>query len=241
MTTLSPEELVNEAKDLGASVELVKIVAQIGRLPVPNFVPGELPLCPTLPFAESSAQKPVFVGSFGILSGNPEQLAHAIVEATANYLQDPKILAESFPGPWRSYEGIGHPQFEAGRASPGTRVVKGEGWILALQGAVEPHARKLSCLGIDSVMVIRTRHLDGLSGLILPGGESTTMIHLLGLNDLWEPLRLFAAGRPCLGVCAGAILLAKEVVGPTQASLGLMNIKVKRNAYGRQIESFVGV
>jgi 5'-phosphate synthase pdxT subunit len=79
-----------------------------------------------------------------------------------------------------------------------------------------------------------------LDGIILPGGESTTMIHLLRLNHLWEPLDEFVRGQPAWGVCAGAILLAREVRSPAQASLAAIEISVERNAYGRQLQSFVG-
>ena len=110
--------------------------------------------------------------------------------------------------------------------------------ILALQGAVEPHVRALKQLGVDAVQVRKSNHLLGLSGLILPGGESSAMIHLLNLNQLWEPLRDFAAVKPVWGVCAGAILLAREVTHPSQVSLEALDITVSRNAYGRQIDSF---
>lgn len=110
--------------------------------------------------------------------------------------------------------------------------------ILALQGAVEPHARHLERIGAEVVHVRKPNHLLGLSGIILPGGESSAMIHLLKLNQLWEPLRDFVACKPVLGVCAGAILLAKRVVHPEQDSLGVVDIEVARNAFGRQAESF---
>ena len=111
--------------------------------------------------------------------------------------------------------------------------------ILALQGAVEPHARHLEQLGAEVVRVRKPNHLLGLSGVILPGGESSAMIHLLKLNQLWEPLRDFVACKPVLGVCAGAILLAKQVTHPEQISLEAIDIHVVRNAYGRQNESFL--
>lgn len=111
--------------------------------------------------------------------------------------------------------------------------------ILALQGAVEPHEKMLESLGAESVRVRRPEHLKGLSGIILPGGESTTMLHLLKLNSLWEPLREFIQEKPAWGVCAGSILLANKVSHPEQASLEAMNFDVTRNAYGRQTESFI--
>ncbi|MBY0371744.1 pyridoxal 5'-phosphate synthase glutaminase subunit PdxT [bacterium] len=110
--------------------------------------------------------------------------------------------------------------------------------ILALQGAVEPHARLLGRIGASPVYVRKPEQLSGLAGIILPGGESTAMIHLLKLNRLWEPLREFVQTRPVLGVCAGAILLARKVTHPEQESLGAIDIEIARNAYGRQVDSF---
>lgn len=110
--------------------------------------------------------------------------------------------------------------------------------ILALQGAVEPHVRHLERVGAEVVRVRKPEHLKGLSGIVLPGGESTTMLHLLHLNRLWNPLKEFLADKPALGVCAGAILLANEVSHPVQESLGLVDLKVCRNAFGRQVDSF---
>jgi 5'-phosphate synthase pdxT subunit len=110
--------------------------------------------------------------------------------------------------------------------------------ILALQGAVEPHAQHLRKLGAEPVYVRLPHDLEGISGLILPGGESTTMLKLAKQFDLWEPLKERAAEIPYWGICAGSILMAKSVENPNQESLGVMDIAVKRNAYGRQLESF---
>ena len=89
-------------------------------------------------------------------------------------------------------------------------------------------------------MLVRSAaDLEGLDGLIIPGGESTTMLKLLREEDLMEPLRDFGLRRPIFGTCAGAILLANEVSSPAQESLGLIDIGVERNAYGRQIDSRV--
>jgi pyridoxal 5'-phosphate synthase pdxT subunit len=111
--------------------------------------------------------------------------------------------------------------------------------ILALQGAVEPHAEKLGALGAEVVYVRTPADLVGLSGIVLPGGESSTMVHVLGLNKLWEPLATFVKEKPALGVCAGAILLAEEVSHPKQKSLAALPIAVERNSYGRQLASFI--
>jgi pyridoxal 5'-phosphate synthase pdxT subunit len=112
--------------------------------------------------------------------------------------------------------------------------------ILALQGCIEPHQKHLSTLGVPFRLVSLPEHLEGIDGLILPGGESTTMIRLAKLFSLWEPLKSKANQIPYWGICAGSILMAKEVENPSQESLNVMNIKVRRNAYGRQLESFQG-
>ncbi len=87
--------------------------------------------------------------------------------------------------------------------------------------------------------VRRAADLEGLDGLILPGGESTTMLKFLAEAGFLEQLRAFAAARPCFGTCAGAILLARRVSHPDQPSLGVLDLAVERNAYGRQIDSFI--
>ncbi len=111
--------------------------------------------------------------------------------------------------------------------------------VLALQGAVGPHLGHLAKVGAEPVEVRKPAHLAGLSGIILPGGESTTMIHLLKVNSLWAPLKEFVSVKPSFGVCAGAILLSKKVSHPVQDSLGVLDASIERNAFGRQAESFV--
>ena len=111
--------------------------------------------------------------------------------------------------------------------------------ILALQGAVEPHALKLRSLNCEPVEVRTPADLIGLKGIILPGGESSAMIHLLKMNHLWEPLKEFTQHHPTWGLCAGAILLANKVFNPEQQSLGRIDIDITRNGFGRQIDSFI--
>ncbi len=111
--------------------------------------------------------------------------------------------------------------------------------ILALQGDFAAHARRLSELGLRALEVRYAAQMECLDGLVLPGGESTTALLLLEQENLWEPLRQFAEEKPILGTCAGAILLATEVLHPPQRSLGAMDIRIERNAYGRQLESAV--
>jgi 5'-phosphate synthase pdxT subunit len=109
--------------------------------------------------------------------------------------------------------------------------------VLALQGCVQPHLAHLAAAGADARAIHDAQGLARAHAVILPGGESTAWLRLLAHTELWEPLRAFAAGRPIWGVCAGAILLAREVRAP-QPSLGLIDIAIARNAYGRQQDSF---
>ncbi len=110
--------------------------------------------------------------------------------------------------------------------------------VLALQGDFIEHEHMLARLGAEPIEVRLPRDLEGLDGLIMPGGESTTFGKLAKQFGLVEPLRAFAqSGRPMWGTCAGLIFLAKDV-GRNQVTLGLMDVKVKRNAFGRQIDSF---
>jgi len=112
--------------------------------------------------------------------------------------------------------------------------------ILAVQGDFAAHAAMLAGLGADAVEVRTVEDLDGCDGLILPGGESTTQLQFLQEEGLFEAVKKFAADdRAVFGTCAGAILLATEVKNPAQASLGLLDMTVLRNAYGRQMSSDV--
>jgi 5'-phosphate synthase pdxT subunit len=111
--------------------------------------------------------------------------------------------------------------------------------ILALQGAFIEHAHTLDRLGIDNIQVRKPGELKSLDGLIIPGGESTTMLNLANNYELIEPLRkLGLDGFPMMGTCAGMILFAKMVSNSDIKTLGLMDIKVMRNAFGRQPDSF---
>jgi 5'-phosphate synthase pdxT subunit len=109
--------------------------------------------------------------------------------------------------------------------------------VLALQGDFERHRTRLVELGASVRLVRSAVELDAVCGLVIPGGESTTMSTLLGPESL-EPFRQFASSRPVLGTCAGAILLAREIVG-SRPGLGVIDISVRRNAYGRQIDSSI--
>ena len=110
--------------------------------------------------------------------------------------------------------------------------------ILALQGAFLEHAEKLRELGVEAAEARLPRHLDDLDGLIIPGGESTTIGKLAASYGLIEPLRQFSAAKPTWGTCAGMIFLAKDIGIDEQPILGAMDISVDRNAFGRQADSF---
>jgi 5'-phosphate synthase pdxT subunit len=110
--------------------------------------------------------------------------------------------------------------------------------VLALQGDFAAHRSALGRLGVEAPEIRKPEELGGLHGLVIPGGESTTLLKLMG-DEFPPALRaLHGAGTPIYGTCAGLILLAREVVAPRQASLGLIDVTVERNAYGRQRESF---
>jgi 5'-phosphate synthase pdxT subunit len=112
--------------------------------------------------------------------------------------------------------------------------------VLALQGDFEAHARALAAHGVVPVEVRNPPDLAGLAGLVLPGGESTTMLRLMEGGEIGQRLAAFVrGGRPVLATCAGVILLAREVRDPVQPCLGLLDVVVERNAYGRQIDSTV--
>jgi len=111
--------------------------------------------------------------------------------------------------------------------------------VLAIQGDYAAHAEALTDAGADPVEVRNPEELDGLDGLIIPGGESTTMLKFLERRHFFDALKEFAQTRPTFGTCAGAILLAREVRHPAQKSLGALDAVVERNAYGRQIDSSI--
>jgi pyridoxal 5'-phosphate synthase pdxT subunit len=110
--------------------------------------------------------------------------------------------------------------------------------VLALQGDFDAHRRRLEELGAEVVLVKKPEQLDQIEGLVIPGGESGTFLKLLGAAG-FEKLKQFVRLRPTFGTCAGAILLAKEVENPPQPGLGALNIRMRRNAYGRQINSSI--
>lgn len=111
--------------------------------------------------------------------------------------------------------------------------------VLALQGAVREHVQAIQACGAEAVVVKKAADLAELDGLVLPGGESTAMRRLIDRAALLEPLKEFAqAEKPMFGTCAGLVLLAKEIEGQEAAHLGVMDMTVARNSFGRQVDSF---
>jgi len=111
--------------------------------------------------------------------------------------------------------------------------------VLALQGDYEAHARAFKASGARTVLVRKAEELDSIDGLVIPGGESTTMLKFLEKDGFFDAISTFAATKPVFATCAGCILLAREVLHPTQRSLGALDATVERNAYGRQIDSTI--
>lgn len=109
--------------------------------------------------------------------------------------------------------------------------------VLALQGAVEPHKAHIDSAGGEFRAVKTPEQFDDVDAIILPGGESTTMLRLIETFGLWDALEEQFKTKPVWGICAGAILLAERVINPQQKSFGLLPIEVQRNAYGRQLDS----
>ena len=110
--------------------------------------------------------------------------------------------------------------------------------VLALQGDFDAHRKRLKELGAEVVLVKKPEQLDEIDGLVIPGGESGTFLKLLGEAG-FEKLKQFVRVKPTFGTCAGAILLANEVENPKQSGLDALDIRIRRNAYGRQIDSSI--
>jgi pyridoxal 5'-phosphate synthase pdxT subunit len=110
--------------------------------------------------------------------------------------------------------------------------------VLAVQGDFDAHRKRLEELGADVVLVRKSEQLDALDGLVIPGGESGAFLRILGEKGV-EKLKQFVRVKPTFGTCAGAILLAKEITNPDQPGLGALDIGIRRNAYGRQVDSSI--
>jgi 5'-phosphate synthase pdxT subunit len=110
--------------------------------------------------------------------------------------------------------------------------------VLAVQGDFDAHRKRLEELGAEVVLVRKPEELDEIEGLVIPGGESGAFLRILGEGGM-KKLREFVRVKPTFGTCAGAIMLAKEITNPPQAGLGVLDIRIRRNAYGRQIDSSI--
>jgi 5'-phosphate synthase pdxT subunit len=111
--------------------------------------------------------------------------------------------------------------------------------VLAIQGDYEAHKRRLEQLGAEVTLVRKPEQLDAIDAIVIPGGESSTFLNFLSERGFLEKLRDFVSTKPTFGTCAGAILLATEVENPPQQSLNALDIRIRRNAYGRQNESSI--
>ena len=224
---MSEDELFEAAKQLQAPYDLVKYVHDHGKLPVVNFAAGGVATPADAALMMQLGAEGVFVGSGIFKSGDPVKRAAAIVQAVTNY-KDAKKIAELSEDLGEAMVGINEQEIKILIA------------VLALQGAFIEHERMLQQLGAECFEV---RQLSDWNqpkdGLVIPGGESTTMLKLLHDLELLQPIReAIAGGLPVFGTCAGLILLAKEVEGEEFPRLSTMDICARRNAYGRQLGSF---
>lgn len=122
-------------------------------------------------------------------------------------------------------------------SSAGARPIVG---VLALQGNFAAHSNRLAEMGVTACEIRTPEELSGVDALVIPGGETTTLLHFFDTGTMETEIGEFAAsGKPIFGTCAGAILLARKVTGPSQRSLGLIDIAIERNGYGRQVDSFI--
>ena len=237
---LREDELYITAKDLQVPIDLVRYVHEHGKLPVVNFAAGGVATPADAALMMQLGAEGVFVGSGIFKSGDPKKRAEAIVKAVTNF-DRPDILAQVSEDLGEAMVGINKDEIEILMAERGKQITKIG--ILALQGAFAEHEQVLNSLSVQTVQ-IRNRqdwetHSD-LDGLILPGGESTVMGKLLHDLDLFEPIKAkIEEGLPVFGTCAGLILLAKTIVGDQTKHLASMDINVARNAYGRQLGSFL--
>ncbi len=110
--------------------------------------------------------------------------------------------------------------------------------VLAVQGDFDAHRRRLEALGAEVVLVRNPEQLDVVEGLVIPGGESGAILRILGAEGM-EKLKQFVRAKPTFGTCAGAILLAREITNPEQQGLGALDVRIRRNAYGRQVDSSI--
>ena len=240
LTTLRPEELMAEAKNLGAPYELVRLVAETGRLPVPNFAAGGIATPADAALMMALGAESVFVGSGIFKSADPARRAKAIVRATTHW-QDAEDRGRGLARPRR-----GHAR-PRDRADPRGRAARrrgaGDGRAVRRPRPAgrlrRPRARPSDELGVHVREVRRVADLEGLAGLMIPGGESTTLLNLMGDEPWFEALRrLPRRGRRSWPAPAPGPSCSAREVRPRQASLGLLDAVIERNAFGRQVDSF---
>ena len=238
---LEQAELATAAKELAAPLELVRQVAADGSLPVVLFCAGGIATPADAALMMALGAEGVFVGSGIFKSEDPPARAQAIVEATTRWQDPERVARRASAGSARRWSASRARSWTTSNCWPsaaGSRPV-GEQMadtpligVLSLQGGFAAHGQMLRGLGAQVREVRVPGDLDGLEGLVIPGGESTTMTLGIEREGLAAPLRrLAAAGTPILGSCAGLIMLDRE-------HLGLMDIRAERNAFGRQLQSF---
>ena len=237
--TLGPEQLSSAAKDLRAPIDVVEEVARTGWLPVPLFCAGGIATPADAALTMQLGAEGNFVGSGIFKSSDPERMARAVVEATTHF-NDPERVAAASIGPRRGDARRRHRRAGGTGASccssAGSDLAGGGSalriGVLASQGDFAAHASMLRGLDADAVEVRTPEALTGLDGLVIPGGESTTMMKAIERDGLAPAIRAHVAeGRPILGTCAGMIVCDRE-------HLGLVDVSCRRNAFGRQIASF---
>ena len=246
---LRDDELASFAKELGAPLELVQEVKRLGRLPVVNFSAGGVATPADAALMMQLGADGVFVGSGIFKSKEPAKMATAIVKAVTHF-EDPVMLANGLTGDWRADARAVRVRVAAGGAAGGSRQLgpavaaptsarRPRIGVLALQGDFREHVATLAALDLPAFEVRTLEQLEAADGLIIPGGESTTIARLLLAFGLREPLReRIASGLPVWGTCAGAILLAQRAPGLDRPTLAVLDITVERNAFGRQLDSF---
>ena len=233
ISSLDDSELATAAKELQAPLDLVRSVAKAGKLPVVLFCAGGIATPADAALMMQLGAEGNFVGSGIFKSEDPATRAQAIVEATTHF-QDPDAGRPRVRGPRHGHDLAGDAQARGAAAprQPGLVMAAPLVGVLALQGDFEAHGRLLRELGAELREVRVPRDLEGLDGLVMPGGESTTMTLGIEREGLADPLREFVRrGKPVLGTCAGMIMLDRE-------HLGLADYTCRRNAFGRQIRSF---
>jgi pyridoxal 5'-phosphate synthase glutaminase subunit Pdx2 len=236
---LRREQLFDAAKKLGAPYELVLWVHENGKLPVVNFSAGGIATPSDAAIMMQLGCDGVFVGSGIFKSGDPAS-AHAPSSRRPRTTRMPGSSQRSratLASQWSASTSRTFPTRSGCRSGAGSVQIG----VLALQGAFREHIITLESLGVGLTAVRLPSQLAGLNGLIIPGGESTAIAKLMATYGFYEPIRQHhEAGLAMWGTCAGAILIARKVLdavpGPTEPRM--MDITVRRNAFGRQVDSF---